>query len=210
MVLFIGYISLNVYFLSEEIILVILGEQWIEASSILKILSFLIFFQIFSRFSDTLIRAKNALYKSSIVKFIFLGVNTGGIIIALPYGINAVSWMIAVSAGIHSIMMIFLSIKVMETDWKSFLKTLTPGLKLMFLLSIKNWFLYPIISQNFNLPILVILNVILTDLVIIFLIFKINKSFFGNENLKFLCKIIEKINYIKPKYKQKIISNLKC
>ena len=210
MVLFIGYISLNVYFLSEEIILVILGEKWIEASSILQILSFLIFFQIFSRFSDTLIRAKNALYKSSIVKFIFLGVNIGCIIIALPYGINAVSWMIVVSGGIHSIMMIFLSIKVMETDWISFLKTLTPGLKLIFLLSLKNWFLYPIISQNINLPILIIIDNVLIDLVIMFIIFKINKSFFGNENLQFLSKIIEKIDYIKPKYKQKIISNLKC
>ena len=107
-------------------------------------------------------------------------------------------------------MMIFLSIKVMETDWISFLKTLTPGLKLIFLLSLKNWFLYPIISQNINLPILIIIDNVLIDLVIMFIIFKINKSFFGNENLQFLSKIIEKIDYIKPKYKQKIISNLKC
>ena len=120
MVLFIGYISLTIFFFSKEVVLVILGEKWLEAVSILQILAFLIFFQIFSRFSDTLVRAKNALYQSSVVKFIFLIVTVVGIIIGLPYGIQVVTWMIVLAAIIHSLLMLRLSMKVMEADWGAF------------------------------------------------------------------------------------------
>ena len=209
MVLFIGYISLTIWFFSEEFISVILGEQWTDASKILQILAFLIFFQIFSRFSDTLVRAKNALYKSSFIKFTYLVVNILGIIIGLPYGIHIVSWFVVFAGIIHAILMVQLSINIIQTSWWAFLKTLIPSLKLMMVLGVKNWlalyFLYEHIAGDF---LILIVNFII-DIFIVIVILKINKTFFGKENLMFLVKIIDNINYLKPKYKQKIISILK-
>jgi len=210
MVLFIGYISLTVFFFSQEVILVVLGEHWIEASSILQILAFLMFFQIFSRFSDTLIRAKNALYKSSIIKFIFLIVTIVGIVIGLPYGINVVSWTIVLAAIIHSLLMLQLSMKVIEAKWGVFLKTLLPGLKLMTVLGVKNWMFIQFLSQYIPGALITLIVNFIIDLGIIFNILKFKKAFFGKDNLRFLVKIIENVNYIKPKMKEKITSYLKC
>jgi O-antigen/teichoic acid export membrane protein len=210
MVLFIGYISLTVFFFSEEVILVVLGNQWIEATTILQILAFLIFFQIFSRFSDTLVRAKNALYKSSIVKFIFLVVTVLGIFIGLPYGIHTVSWMIVLAAVIHSLLMIRLSIRILETNWSSFMKTLIPGLKLMILIGIKNWLMLYFINQYLPGALMILIVNFVVDLIIIFALLMLNKTFFGRENLIFLSSIIENVSYIKPKFKEKFISYIKC
>ncbi len=210
MVLFIGYISLTIYFFSEEVILVILGEQWVEAKTILQILAFLIFFQIFSRFSDTLVRAKNALYKSSFIKVAFLVITVSGIIIGLPYGIHVVSWMIVLAGIIHAILMVQLSINIMQTSWGSFLKTLIPGIKLIVILGAKNWLVIHFLSEYITGALLVLIVNFMMDLVIIFIIMRINRTLFGRENLMFLVKIINNINYIKPKYKDKIIAYLKC
>ena len=210
MVLFIGYISVTICFFAQEVILVTLGEKWLEATPILQILAFLIFFQIFSRFSDTLVRAKNELYKSSIVKFLFLIVTVAGIVIGLPYGIYVVCWMVVLASVIHAILMVRLSIKIIETNWSSFFKTLIPGLKLMLLLGIKNWFLLQFFSQYFSAAFIILIINLLIDLIIIFAILKYKRTFFGRENLIFLSKIIENVNYIKPIFKEKIISYLKC
>ena len=210
MVLFIGYISLTIYFFSEEVILVLLGEQWLEAKTILQILAFLIFFQIFSRFSDTLVRAQNALYKSSLIKFAFLVITVSGIIIGLPYGIHVVSWMIVLAGIIHAILMIQLSIKLIQSSWGSFLKTLIPGIKLMVVLGAKNWLVLHFLSEYITGALLILSVNFMMDLVIIFIILRINRTIFGRENLMFLVKIINNFNYIKPKYKDKIIAYLKC
>lgn len=210
MVLFIGYISLTIFFFSQEVILVVLGEQWVEASSILQIFSFLIFFQIFSRFSDTLVRAKNALYKSSIIKFIFLVVTVSGILVGLPFGINIVSWIIVFAAIIHSMLMVRLSIALTQANWSSFFKTLIPGFKLMFILGIKNWFILQFLYQYIPGALSILITSFIIDLVIIFIILKLKRTFFGEENLLFLVKIIKNVSYINPPLKDKIISYLNC
>ena len=208
MVLFIGYIGLTTFFFSEEVIIVILGNQWTDGKEILQILAFLIFFQIFSRFSDTLVRAKNALYQSSIVKFIFLLVTIVGLYVGVPHGILVVSWIMVLAAFIHSFLMLRLCIKVMKASWGSFLMTLIPGLKLMAVLGIKNWlyiqYALPFINGAFT-KLLVGVSI---DLVLVLIFLKFMNSIFGKENLHFLIKIIENINFIKPGIKEKIKSYL--
>ena len=83
-------------------------------------------------------RAKNALYRSSVVKFIFLVFTVAGIIIGLPFGIEMLSWMIVLAAIIHSLLMLRLVMKVIEANWGAFLKTLIPGLQLMVIIGVKN------------------------------------------------------------------------
>ena len=80
----------------------------------------------------------------------------------------------------------------------------------MLLLGIKNWFLLQFFSQYFSAAFIMLIINLIIDLIIIFTILKYKKTFFGRENLIFLSKIIENVNYIKPIFKEKIISYLKC
>ena len=150
------------------------------------------------------------MYKSSFIKFAFLVLTVTGIIIGLPYGIHVVSWMIVLAGIIHAILMVQLSINLMQTSWGSFLKTLIPGIKLMVILGAKNWLVIHFLSEYITGALLVLIVNFMMDLVIIFVILRINRTIFGRENLMFLVKIINNINYIKPKYKDKIIAYLKC
>ena len=80
----------------------------------------------------------------------------------------------------------------------------------MVVLGVKNWLVIQFFSQYITGALTILIVNFIIDLVIIFTILKLKRTFFGRENLRFLIRIIENVNYIKPHMKENIISYLKC
>ena len=68
--IFMSIIFVIFLFNAKAIILIMLGENWLEALPIFKILTLLIIVQFHARFTDTLVRSLNAIYKSTKVKLV--------------------------------------------------------------------------------------------------------------------------------------------
>ena len=195
---FMSYICITVFFNAKEIILVILGENWLEAVPILKILALLIVVQIYSRFTDTLVRSLNVLYKSSVIKGAYLLVITCLVYFSIPYGIKMISLMVVLSSLIHSVLLINLALRITKTNILFFIDSLLPSVYLIVLLFIKNIFFIEIAVLSDNNILNFLIN-LMSDFILLIFSFK---YIIGKENTIFLKNIIINMTVLNSKHKK--------
>lgn len=206
--IFMSIIFVIFFFNAKAIILIMLGENWLEALPIFKILTLLIIVQLHARFTDTLVRSLNAIYKSTKVKLVYLLAVTSSVYLFYPYGIEIVSLMVVLSCLIHSILLINLSLKLTKTSLLFFIQSLLPSVYILSLLVVKNILFTEILVftendiSNFGIN-------LITDLILLILFFK---HLIGKENTLFLTKIIANNRVLKSKYSkllQRVLLNNK-
>ena len=185
-----------------------LGENWLEALPIFKILTLLIIVQFHARFTDTLVRSLNAIYKSTKVKLVYLLAVTSSVYLSYPYGIEIVSLMVVLSCLLHSILLINLSLKLTKTSLLFFIQSLLPSVYILSLLVVKNILFTEILVFTENDIYNFGINLI-TDLILLILFFK---HLIGKGNTLFLTKIIANNTALKSKYSkllQRVLLNNK-
>lgn len=206
--IFMSIIFVIFLFNAKAIILIMLGENWLEALPIFKILTLLIIVQFHARFTDTLVRSLNAIYKSTKVKLVYLLAVTSSVYLSYPYGIEIVSLMVVLSCLLHSILLINLSLKLTKTSLLFFIQSLLPSVYILSLLVVKNILFTEILVFTENDIYNFGINLI-TDLILLILFFK---HLIGKGNTLFLTKIIANNTALKSKYSkllQRVLLNNK-
>lgn len=128
-------LSVFVMVYSKEIISIFLGETYAEAHITLRILFAAVIFRTIARISDSLVRAKNAVFKATRIKLVYCIL----IIIAVA-GFSGLSkeWVaagISISTLIHLIMNTRLTMKLVDFGWDDFIISLMPAAILSFLVA---------------------------------------------------------------------------
>lgn len=182
------YLSITIFFLSEEIIAILLGPQWKDAVLVLKIISGLIFFQTFSRFADSLVRSLNEFKKSFIIKVVF----TVTIIVLTymgykNYGLQGALFGILLSNIMHSFLMVLLANNITKTPFRNFISQFIPVLVFGSILILKNYALFSI----FDFDLLGNLFIVLfTDFLLLILLMAY-PIIIGKGNLTFLLELFD-------------------
>ena len=203
-------IAMVLFFYPKEVIMAFLGPKWEDAAPILRIFAAFAYIQMFIRFSDTLVRAKNALYKSSIIKLIFAVIVFGLVMLALPYGITGISYAMVIAITIHAIMMIHLCIKLIDSNWVAFLKILIPSIKLAAILIVKNVALLAIFKsiglENIFLTLLIAL--VLDGIILLALLF-VSPAIYGKKNINFALNLAENLPGVSKFTKSNAVQRIK-
>ncbi len=199
------YIAIVFFSYSKELILILLGEKWLELVILFKIFSLIIPVRFICRMCDVIIRAKGAVYKSSLIKLIYAVLVTISTFIGVRWGLKGISILISLSVFIHFILLADLSLKLMEGTWLNFIKKFIPALRFGVVIIIKNIIFFYIIRTLGDIFMMNLIFGLLTDLVLIVLLIRYYPRFFGEENLMFLVDIIEN-SPIQNNLKNKIIS----
>jgi O-antigen/teichoic acid export membrane protein len=117
-------------FYSKEIILLWLGDKYADAIPILQILFAAVIFRSLSKLGDSLLRAKDAVYRGSWYKAVNVVLMAIGIYIAFPYGMNFVALSVVLTTFIHYLMNMHLCTQLIGVKWKELFQALLPGIKL--------------------------------------------------------------------------------
>ena len=91
-------LSILMIILAPEIILILLGKNWEMAVNPLRILLITLFLRTSVKVTDSLVRAKRAVYSSAKIKAIYAFAVLSGCVIGQNFGINGVA--VAVNASV--------------------------------------------------------------------------------------------------------------
>lgn len=108
--------------LSKQIVVVLLGEDWIAAVIPLQILSLTIVIRINSRVSDILARAVGKVYSRAWRKIIYGVVMIGSCVVGQRWGLAGVAFAVVFANLLNFILMANLTFRTINIKWKDYLK----------------------------------------------------------------------------------------
>lgn len=174
-------VAVFLIFFSKEIVLILLGDKWLDSVLPLQIMFIVLPFSISVRLADSVVRSKGLIYKNVSRRFAYMLVLLSTISVgAYYYGIVGASISVVVSYLFHYVIMLILVASLFEKTIKEiFLEPIRAGLKLSLLILILmlfiSFFLKPIVLN----PILYFCVNSIFIVVILTLIAKIKPSIFG-------------------------------
>jgi O-antigen/teichoic acid export membrane protein len=121
-------LSVLVMIFSKEIISIFLGETYAEAHITLRILFAAVIFRTIARISDSLVRAKDAVFKATRIKLIYCLFMISAVAGFSFLGKNWVAIGISLATLIHLILNTSLSKKLVQFGWDDFIICLMPSL----------------------------------------------------------------------------------
>ncbi|TBU74536.1 hypothetical protein DNK10_14160 [Pseudomonas daroniae] len=107
-------VSVLISVLAEEIVWVLLGEQWVAISYALRILAISLVFRISYKICEPLVHAKSAVYGRAWREFLYAAFVLVGCWLGHYWGITGVAFGVAAAVFFHFILMMNLSCKVLD------------------------------------------------------------------------------------------------
>ena len=144
--------------LSREVILVLLGDDWLELKPAFDIMVFGILFRTSYKLSDSLVRALGAVYRRAWRQGVYAALVIVGAVIGQQWGIAGVAWAVLVAVVANFLLMASLSLRLLSSTWRAFAAAHTPGLLLAVVMAAVSWPLGAL-ARSQDLPSLVTLVV---------------------------------------------------
>jgi PST family polysaccharide transporter len=113
---------------APEIVALILGPGWEQSVAPLRVLALSIPLRIMVRLSDSLVRAKGAVYSSAVIKGVFATLVLLGSYFGARWGITGVATGVLIAVCANYGFMAQLSHKLIGASWKYHVRLLAPGL----------------------------------------------------------------------------------
>ncbi|NDI34877.1 lipopolysaccharide biosynthesis protein [Chengkuizengella sediminis] len=182
-----------IYFFSDEIIVLLLGETWAEASIPLKVLALFIFFRVVYKMSDPLCRAKGAVYGRAVIQMIFASMMIIFAIIGSKYGLYGVSIGVGCAlVGNYIIMTVFVQ-KLIKFNIMYYVRCVFPIFIAQFIcFSIINIILTHVVDYNLgNIIVIGLLKLTLILIIEGFMVFVVYR-YLWPKNLRI--KVSEEMN----------------
>jgi len=173
-------LSILMIILAPEIVLVLLGKNWEMAINPLRILLVTLVFRTSVKITDSLVRAKGAVYSSAKRKGVFAIIIIAGCFIGQRYGINGVATAVNIAIVINYILMTSLALKIVDTKIIEYLKVLFPGIiigTVTFISGIFTVYLF----RLFYLPIIVLCGTIILTSISVLFVLRIKPSIIGSD-----------------------------
>lgn len=197
-------LSCIMWILAPQIIRVFLGVGWEGTILPFRILSMTMFFRTSYKISDSLVRAKGAIYNSAWRKIIYAVCVFIGAIVGQNFGITGVALGTTLAIMINFILMTNLSLRLLGISWKSIIFMRSRSVVLSVLVSgLVIVFSYVFDSIGLNVFTALIINLCMTMLVILTIVYLKPKIIIGENEKWLLDKLLKGLpsKYIKIFYK---------
>ncbi len=142
--------AMTLIFFPKQVISVLLGDRWLEASALLQIFGAYSFSVIYIRFTDTLVRAQNKLWGSTLIKFIFTIIKVALIILFIKTNLIWLAVVATIAYFIHAILMMWYASRIVEITFISIMKALKPILWITLIIVVKNSLLISLNAHVIN------------------------------------------------------------
>jgi len=129
-------ISCLLYIVSDELILVVLGEQWRSVITIFQIMVVGLLFRLVYRISDSILKALGKVYKRALRQLVYALFVLLFSYIGSAYGVDGVAYGVLAAVIINSLMMVQLCIKETNNSWLGIIGFVFYGYRLAVLASI--------------------------------------------------------------------------
>lgn len=127
---------------SKEIIMILLGSQWIEYSQIFMVLLSLPAIRLLTRVGDALLRSIAKVYTSAIIKLFAAIITLGGMFLCRNYGLLGVSVVYFISSLFSTIIIHLILINKFEVNLKELLIVLINRVLIIALLLMPLWLIH--------------------------------------------------------------------
>jgi O-antigen/teichoic acid export membrane protein len=164
--------SVIIALLSPEIIFVLLGSEWMDATTPFQILVAGMLFRTSYKMSESIARATGAVYKRAWRQGIYAICIIVGTWIGTAWGLQGVAIGVITALFINFLLMAQLSLNLIDSTWKKFISVHIPSIIISFFIFSLN---YPIIrimrSEHFSEWVIILVTALIT---LVFLILTIN------------------------------------
>jgi PST family polysaccharide transporter len=140
--------SIWVIFNAHEIMVLYLGDQYSGAGGILQFLFVGVIFRTLNRVSDALLRAKDATFRASWIKAIYVLLMAAGTWIALPYGVAYVGLVIAITTMVHYLMGVWMGQRVIGGNFWEVIWVSRYGWLIGIMVTLESLFIHFLISDG--------------------------------------------------------------
>lgn len=117
-------------FFAPEIVMLILHDEWPEVVNVVRIFFIGVSVRSLIKLSDATVRALDAVFKASIIKFLFLILVCLAAYIGIHFGLEQVAALVVVATVLQYILMTRLSMSLIDLNFSTILKKMVPGMTL--------------------------------------------------------------------------------
>lgn len=150
-------LSVILFFLAPEIVMVLLGSKWTEVIVPFQILAFGMLFRMSYKISDTLVRATGAVYKRAWRQLIYATMVVLGSYIGQFWGLYGVACGVVFALITNFLMMAHLSIKLTGINWLNMVKAHGHGILIGLTSGITTYFLLTFCRQHLESSLLILI-----------------------------------------------------
>lgn len=124
---------------AREVILVILGADWLPLQSAFEVLAFGMFFRTGYKISDCLALATGAIYRRSTRQWMYAALVVLGSLVGQRWGIFGVAVGVAMALAVNYLLTAQLSLRLIEMSWRRFLVAHGAGVALSSVVTAAAW-----------------------------------------------------------------------
>lgn len=170
-------VCVAIWILAPEIISVLLGDGWDTVVEPLRIMVLCLPFRIMIRMSDSLVRAKGAVYRSALCKALFAVAVVLFCILGMNWGIAGAAWGALGALIFNYCLMSRLSNRLIHSGIGDHVVALIPGLGLAVLTGVINFFIVELMRDSLISDITTLVYLTFVNAAILFggIIFGLNK-----------------------------------
>lgn len=166
--------------LAPEIILILLGKNWEMAVNPLRILLITLFLRTSVKVTDSLVRAKRAVYSSAKIKAIYAFAVLSGCVIGQNFGINGVAVAVNASVIINYVLMTYLALKIINISITEYLKVLFPGV-IIGIVTLISGIMSLHLIRLLHFPLIVLLGTTILTGISVYFVVKMKPSIIGSD-----------------------------
>lgn len=173
-------LSILMIILAPEIILILLGKNWEMAVNPLRILLITLFLRTSVKVTDSLVRAKRAVYSSAKIKAIYAFAVLSGCVIGQNFGINGVAVAVNASVIINYVLMTYLALKIINISITEYLKVLFPGV-IIGIVTLISGIMSLHLIRLLHFPLIVLLGTTILTGISVYFVVKMKPSIIGSD-----------------------------
>jgi teichuronic acid exporter len=161
------------------------GSKWVGAIPVFRILAFGGILRTTLSYSGALAQATGYIYKEAFQQLVYFLILGSGALIAVRFGIEGVAGAVVVSLIWMFLAQSGLALKIIESDWKEFTRSMIPGfvnlvfmslINLIFIFFIEKYFYF--LHNEFKLIAAVAVNIIVFLSIVVFMPYSIKGDTF--------------------------------
>lgn len=197
-------LSVVVLILAPEIVDVMLGKSWFHAAELLKVFAIGMLFRTSYKISETVARAKGAVYRIAYLEFIYAVVIILGTLMGIYFGgLKGASIGVLIALFIQFVQKSHLAISFVNINWKDFIGLHSRAMLFSIILAILSY-LITSLMRMFNLnSLLVIIVIVSIYLFSLLIVFKVQpRILLSNHSLNKFYEIIESNSFLRKKLKR--------
>ena len=192
-------LSVGLFILSRELIVVILGEKWSSIVIPFKLALVGMYFRVAYGYSATVARSYGAVTGIAVRQTVYAGMVMIGALLGYSYGITGVVIGVVIALCIHFLLLNELVIKVTSFTWSDFVKAHLPALSLALITGLITFGITTYLREIILSNVLILLLSGITSVITIGVVVKFFPNVFlgrhGREFIQDLLQTIKKRNY---------------